>query len=420
MSDLIDQLREYGSELDHATPGLEHLASNPTSNRVRRREWTFAVVAAAIMLIVVGSVPLLLARTGPAVTPPGQTTAGTSSAPVSTTEAPTTTQPPSSTTTQPVSIPEIFREGWTHVDPAQSGLATTVLGDVFVSGDRLIATGLDDASGRSVFASGDGLHWEIIGHVTGEVELGQSDSVVRRRSFEGGLLTLVRTGSVGAEVWLGRFDGSNLVWQLGTEVPGACCMMDLAISNGTMVIVSQKVNHIDNEPGVWWSIDGVTWEQVPPESLPIQGTLGFAFVDPGGPGFVGSFLSEGTVYVSDDGTHWFLPHDYTASNPDFSSEEPTLVRWGGYRKLCKGATGPCSFSPITSLADIDGGHLAIRPGDGSLGYTEDGTNWVWWEHSESALGATPRQVISWGGRFVVITDGHMSLTWEPTVESSGP
>lgn len=383
------------------------------------------------------------------------------STPTPNTEAPTVTAPPTTaapsvvtppgtppeTSTATTSLPEPmtadelaallatlptdFREGWTQPSPAESGLAKAHLERIFVVGGRLVGIGRDPRTGHgTVWSSDDGLHWIRTGDVFTETGSGTVPSgpfpPLRWNSVKvggSGLVAIDKPESVGAEVWVGELSEWDLIWKMTAELSGPCCFVDMAASEDRFVVVSEQVDHEEGNPGVWTSADADTWDRVTLESLPFAGmTHALAFVEAGGPGFVGITFG-GTIFVSIDGIEWLQSLDFAESHPDAVGESQVAIgHLPGYRRLCSSdENGRWRCNPrnpgVKSVAVLGGRYIAVSREGVALGLSEDGRTWVWLPPTPGTLfAADPIDVVAWGDQIIVLAGevgGNTVWSWRP-------
>lgn len=406
----------------------------------RRRSRAAAAFAAGVALATAVLIPVVLFSVLDGNNEPP---VGTFEPSITTTVPPTTTVqsgtlPPSKTPSLPESeptmdpaeflaaIPVDFREGWTQPSLAESGLTGARLQRLFPLGDRLVGIGTDSETGRgTVWTSDDGLHWER----TGNVYIDTGTTTVPSRPFPlsiwnsikvggPGLVAIDTRGSVGAEVWVAELSESDLIWKNTASLSGPCCSIDIAASEGLIVVVSEQVNHQERNPGVWTSTDAYTWERVPPDNLPFgNATHGLAFVEAGGPGFVGIGFGVKGTYVSIDGIEWFSPEDFVEAHPDLVHESLiTIGSVAGYLRFCHGdedGTWICTSPEVRSVASVDGRYIAVSPDGTSLGLSTHRPNWTWLPPTPGTFISTlPVDVVEWRGQIIVLAgDYRGSTTW---------
>ncbi len=281
----------------------------------------------------------------------------------------------------------------------------------------------------TVWTSDNGLHWNRTGDVYIESGGATEPASAFPRPFGSvkaggpGLVALERLGSVGAEIWVAEFSEAGFTWRNTATLEGPCCFVDIAASEDLIVVVSEQVNHQQGNPGVWTSTDAYTWERVPPETLPFRdASHGLAFVDAGGPGFVGLGFALSGTYLSIDGTEWFSPPDFAEAHPEAVHETHIAIGHSmGYTSLCHGdenGTWTCNsrVGGVTSAAGLDGRYVAVRE-SGSLGLSTDGQNWTWHRSTpETFISAAPIDVVKWQGRIIVLAGdfgGFTTWAWAP-------
>jgi hypothetical protein len=354
------------------------------------------------------------------------------------------TEPPRDPTDLLATVPVDFLEGWTQPSLLESGLAGAQLERIFAWGDRLVGIGSDPETGLgTVWTSADGLHWARSGNVyidsDGEATPSAPFPPFRWMNVKvggPGLVAVDKPGSVGAEVWVAELSEAGVTWKDTASIPGPCCFVDIAASEDVIVVVSEKVDHQDGNPGVWTSNDAYTWERVPNESLPFgTAASGLGFVEAGGPGFVGTGFGNHSIYVSVDGTEWFSPPGLAAAYPDSVHESLITLGHSSYGRLCLGEAngrwmcGIGTSESATSLAALDGRYVSIRAkqfdprtgrvdtSENQLGLSADGRHWSWLPATHGmVVPAAPIDVVEWRGQIIVLTDddaGGAIWEWTP-------
>lgn len=327
MSDFGTQVRDYVNEtvppldvealietLEQAPvwgdDALGHVAKPPIQHRVARFPlWAYGLVAAGVVLVVMGGLAFLL-RTG---SPDGD------DAPVDRPSVTTPTVPETDAVIVPPVRPAEFTATGSWVEIPRR------MNNVVAGGPGFLATGSGE-KGPMVWSSTDGITW---------VEQ-NSPGVI------GGIATtpsgLVAVGALPCEIsdcetvaaaWTSP-DGLN--WEIAyrmaeTSVPpgGRTSMGGIVTHEKTIVALSQSCSVEERcTTEIWTSLDGVTW--VPSESSGIDFSDYRNQIAVGGPGLVMIGVKDdglgqaGAVWLSEDGTTWT-----TAETEGLESVVLTLV-----------------------------------------------------------------------------------------------
>jgi hypothetical protein len=376
-----------------------------------------AAVAAAVVLIVAGSLYLLVwwPTSEPTVTttlPVTTTAPATTTLPVTTTTAPTTTSTTeATTTTAPAAAPPTpnpteptppgLLMNWEVVSP--DSFANSRLLSVVPGGPGLVAVGgaSDGYYGdAAVWVSSDGRGWTRIPDganvFSGEGE-GPEDGDQWMADITAWRDGFVAVGSDGrgqnaeydAAVWLSAdgvtwtrvpdqdaFGGPSVQWMKAVTAGGP----------GLVAVGEDDATYGDPRPAVWLSEDGLTWDRLDPAA--IQGVAddppggarctGAAAVmndvTAGGPGLIAVGTVEGgacpyslpAVWVSSDGSTWdqILLDSGVTGTTNLSSVRAVVV-------------GPNGIAAVGGIGDLKAAEGGLGAGHtyGAVWMSEDGIDW---------------------------------------------
>ncbi len=340
-TDLKTQIRDFAQEFGSGLPSVEsedvmgrRLTIEPSAPKRRRPGWAVALVAAAVVLVLVGGVAWLASL------------GGDTAPPITETPAPSTVPStgPSTPTTTPLSLNswESLPPGWSLLsDDAGVFQATANLrpvgSSVVEGGPGLVIVGgefADSPDGLQIrpvaWTSVDGTEWSRVA----EEDVG---SIAR---YSGGrMLDVTTVGprlvAVGyldcpAVAWVSE-DGS--VWSrvphedsaFGADIDPSsaeCRRMHMVAAGDGGMVALDLASH------VWISPDARTWTPVPPADTGFSDLVGqISQVVAGGPGFVAVGQDCGgsdnpdqrcrpAVWTSSDGASWTkVAHDEAVFGP---------------------------------------------------------------------------------------------------------
>ena len=283
---------------------------------VSRPIWAFAG-AAAVMLVLLGMVPLVL-RTfsdGASVT----ATTAVTAAPTPTTMPPATTAAPQTSTSAPATtaaptVPAAIPMEWSRVELgaiATEGEMATVIGGGpgFIAGGSARVDGEDIAA---VWTSPDGNSWNRVPHDAAVFGGDRAHWITDLAAGDGGFVAVGSNGRDGM-VWTST-DGN--VWERVSETEsltgdGWINMLAVTYGPGGYVAVgyeSEPDNEAMIDTGVAWvSPDGLAWERIDSELFTLAMLEGITITDSGyvavGLDWRPAPLHAG-VWVSPDGRGW--------------------------------------------------------------------------------------------------------------------
>lgn len=349
-ADLKTQIRDFAQEFGSGLPPVEledlidqQVAIEPRAPKRRRPSWAVALVAAVVVLVLVGGVAWLVSSLG-----------GESAPPITQTPAPSTTlSTPSTTPSTILSTPTTtplssiswatLPPGWSplsddagvfqatvNVQPVASSIVEGGPGLVIVGGE--LADSPDGLQIRPVvWTSVDGTEWSRVAEEDVDSDARYSGGRIRDVATIGSRLVAVGYLDCPAVVW-GSEDG--LIWSrvphedsvFGADVDpsSAECRRMHMVAAGDGGVVALGLDSDD----VWTSPDARTWTGVPPADTGFSDLVGQIFqVVAGGPGFVAVGQDCGgpdnpnqrcrpAVWTSTDGASWMkVAHDEAVFGP---------------------------------------------------------------------------------------------------------
>lgn len=389
MHDLDDGIRAYAEHLEDTTPrvGTETARKVAQTRAPIRSGLANAVAAAALMILVVAVVVILdpFGSEGPFVEEPTTIPTTTSQVTTSTEPAPTTTSEAAA-----LALPAML---WTRVESdAFGGSGDQLIHDIAIGGPGLVAVGSDGSGGdldAAVWYSTDGRVWTRVPH--DELVFGGPGDQYPVAVAAGGP-GFVAVGEDGdayaddmagiAAVWTSE-DG--ITWSrvphdeaaFGGEEQVNVFMKDVTAFGSGLVAVGMewRESDFDWEAVAWTSIDGISWERVPPDEAVFGGPQDQIMwsVVPAGPGLVavgqaGEGVGAGgpdqpaAVWTSTNGRDWSRVPDQAALRSGFSQQSGAVPEgasgdWarmddvviGGPGLVAVGRVGKC-----THVCDEDG------------------------------------------------------------------
>ena len=443
--DLANQIRDYAAAVDADQEPMRlaeitdlRLGSDPVrpigvrtrmAGPRRRSAWGVVAGAAALVLVLVGSVGLF----------------GRSNVDRTESDSPANTPPTSAAASSPAN--PFPSSSWSRVTPDESVFDSSGLTDITAGGPGLV--GLGEYEGlASVWTSTDGTAWSRT-RLDGAVVGGSANAVTAGGP---GLV------AVGGPHWFCEFhsgsdcEGSAVVWTSTDGVtwvltsddeevfggPGAQIMNSVTVGGPGLVAVgstgsvgdSKGNMAADVDAAVWTSVDGITWSRIVHDDLVFggEGVQTMESVTAAGPGLVA--VGGNTIWTSVDGTTWVrVPYQ----NAVFGGGDIDGVTAGGPGVVAVGsANGRAAvwtsangrkWSRVLDAPILDTSRLravsAGGPGLVAVGSTEhgeavdrelavawtsvDGTTWLRVSHDEALFGhARMSGVIVWGSTVVAV------------------
>lgn len=363
MANLVEQLRVYGDDFTAAQDEIriEDLHSHPVPldpiPQRTMRGWAVAFATAIVVLVLVGGVLLIGARSGgdesPVVTQPIPETTVTQPVTETTLPPPSSSVPPESgsatvpaaeptpspvTTWQSVELSGLEGriaaiapwEGgfislsgpnedcrtiavsidgfeWVRVgqlDMASSPCSLAALAEISGQVVAIIARAEPEPTTPVVWISGDGSTWHQVSD--SETGFAPGDALTQAVGFEGALVGIGRDAD-GSVIW-SSVDGRSWMRQPLAASSGPAAVMGITTDGDTMVVVGRDWE--SNRATAWTSSDGAAWnQQIIPTScaasslaVVAHGPSGFVAVGPCQMG-PGAALRAG-VWISADGVTW--------------------------------------------------------------------------------------------------------------------
>lgn len=173
---------------------------------------------------------------------------------------------------------------------------------------------------------------------------------------------------------------------------GAQGMSSIAVGGPGLVAVGTESSGDDADGAVWISLDGLTWERVPPdeEALGGSGDQSMRSVTAGGPGFVAvgsqtrDLDSDAAVWVSADGLNWErVPHDEAV--------------FGGSRRQAMNAVvagGPGLVAVGYDEQDAGFDDTGAKATEAAVWVSADGLTWERVPYDEATFGGANSQVMN--------------------------